>query len=46
MNKLLAAAEGSYEVYELPWTPLQYGVTAMVVFTALALAITRMNRDR
>lgn len=44
MNELLAA-EGK-EVYELPWTPMQYGITAMVVLTLMVVVITRMNRDR
>lgn len=41
----LLAAEGE-ATYELPWTPLQYGITAMVVLTLLVVIITRMNRDR
>ena len=41
----LIAAEGE-AVYELPWTPLQYGIAAMVIFTLIAWAVTRMNRDR
>ena len=39
-------ASESETVYELSWTPLQYGVTAMVVFTLLVIIVTRMNRDR
>jgi hypothetical protein len=41
----LIAAEGE-AVYELPWTPLQYGIAAMAIFTLIAWAVTRMNRDR
>ena len=41
----LIAAEGE-AVYELPWTPLQYGIAAMANFTLIAWAVTRMNRDR
>ena len=41
----LIAAEGE-DVYELPWTPLQYGIAAMAIFTLIAWAVTRMNRDR
>ncbi|MFZ9283803.1 MAG: hypothetical protein ACO3DX_03285 [Candidatus Nanopelagicales bacterium] len=41
----LVAAEAE-ATYELPWEPLEYGIAAMVVFTLLAIVITRMNRDR
>lgn len=41
---LIAAESETY--YELPWTPLQYGIAAMVVLTLLVIVVTRMNRDR
>jgi hypothetical protein len=44
MSEMLLSAEETY--YELPWTPLQYGIASMVVFTVLLLAVTRMNKDR
>ncbi|MDA0274264.1 MAG: hypothetical protein O2902_02870 [Actinobacteria bacterium] len=44
--KELILSSGEKVVYELPWTPIQYGIAAMVVFSALAIAITRMNKDR
>jgi hypothetical protein len=44
--KELILSSGEKVVYELPWTPLQYGIAAMVVLSALAIAITRMNKDR
>jgi len=43
-TRSIAAESETY--YELPWTPLQYGVTAMVVLTLLVIIVTRMNRDR
>jgi hypothetical protein len=39
------AAEGE-TTYELPWTPLQYGVVAFIVLTLMVVIVTRMNRDR
>jgi hypothetical protein len=39
------AAEGK-TTYELPWTPVQYGVVAFIVLTLMVVIITRMNRDR
>lgn len=44
MYELLIAE--SETTYELPWTPLQYGIAAMVVLTLLVVVVTRMNRDR
>jgi hypothetical protein len=41
---LIAAESETY--YELPWTPMQYGIAAMVVLTLMVIVITRMNRDR
>lgn len=44
--KELILSSGEKVVYELPWTPTQYGIAAMVVLSALAIGITRMNKDR
>ena len=44
--KELILSSGEKVVYELPWTPIQYGIAAMVVFSALAIGITRINKDR
>ena len=44
--KELILSSGEKVVYDLPWTPIQYGIAAMVVFSALAIGITRMNKDR
>lgn len=44
--KELILSSGEKVIYELPWTPIQYGIAAMVVLSALAIGITRMNKDR